>query len=99
VAQPAVKIRWTAVAAEDLKSAHEYVSEQSPARADELIERILAAIDVLERYPQMGRPGRVTRTRELVIAGTPFIVVFRLHRDQVQILSILHAARKWPDNF
>lgn len=91
-----MKIRWTAVAAEDLKSAHEFVAEQSPTRADELIERILAAIDVLERYPQMGRPGRVAGTRELVIAGTPFIVVYRIHADQVQILSVLHAARKWP---
>ena len=94
-----MKIRWTVVAAEDLKSVHEYVSEQSPARADELIDRILAAIDVLERYPQMGRPGRVEGTRELVIAGTPFLVVYRLHRDQAQILSVLHAARKWPDEF
>jgi len=94
-----VKIRWTPIAAEDLRSVHDFIAEQSPPQADKVIDRILEAVDLLERYPQMGRPGRVEATRELVIAGTAFLVVYRIHRDQVHILSILHASRKWPDNF
>jgi toxin ParE1/3/4 len=98
VAAPAVKIRWTAVAAEDLKSAHEYLSERSPESADALIERILSSIDLLERYPKLGREGRINGTRELVVTGTRFVVFYRLHSDQVEILGVLHAARKWPDH-
>lgn len=93
-----LKIRWTAMAARDLKSVHEYVSEESPTQADALIDRILSSIEVLERFPDLGRKGRVQGTRELVIARTPFIVFYRLRRDQIEILSVLHAARKWPDN-
>jgi addiction module RelE/StbE family toxin len=92
-----VKIRWTAGAAEDLRSAHEYVSESSPETADALIERVLSGIDLLERYPNLGREGRIKGTRELVVTGTPFVVFYRLHRDQVEILGVLHAARQWPD--
>ena len=46
----------------------------------------------------MGREGRVREkdTRELVIAGTPFVVVYRLHRSRVEVLAVFHAARKWP---
>jgi toxin ParE1/3/4 len=96
MAAHAVKIRWTADAAGDLKSTHEYLSEGSLKGADALVERVLSSIDVLERYPNIGRKGRIGGTRELVIAGTPFIVYYRLHREQVEILGILHGARKWP---
>ena len=93
-----MKIRWTAIAAEDLKSAHEYLSERSPKSADTLIERILSTIDLLEHYPGLGREGRIKGTRELVVTGTRFVVFYRLHRDQIEILGVLHAARKWPDH-
>ena len=92
-----MKIRWTAVAADDLKSVHEYLSEHAPTRADTIVERILTGIDVLEQYPNLGRPGRLDGTRELVITGTPFIVFYRLRKSQLEILGVLHAARKWPD--
>lgn len=85
------------MAADDLKSAHGYLSEHAPARADALVDRLLAGIDVLEQYPNLGRPGRLDGTRELVITGTPFIVFYRLRKNQVEILGVLHAARKWPD--
>jgi len=59
------------------------------------MQRIVSAIDVLERFPQMGRPGRVQGTKELVI--TPFVVAYRVHGTEIHILSVLHAARKWPE--
>jgi len=93
-----VRIRWTAMAADDLNAAHEYLNEKNPERASAVIERILASIEVLERYPQMGRTGRLQGTRELVVTGTPFTVYYRLRRDRVEILSVLHGSRKWPDS-
>jgi len=92
-----VKIRWTAVAAGDLKSVHDYLSEHTPARADAVVDGILASIDVLEQYPNLGRPGRLEGTRELVITGTPFIVFYRLWKGEAEILGVIHAARRWPD--
>jgi len=92
-----VKIRWTQSASDDLKSVHEYLSEHAPSPADTIVDRIFAGIDVLEQYPNLGRQGRLNGTRELVITGTPFIVFYRLRKSQVEILGVLHAARKWPD--
>jgi toxin ParE1/3/4 len=93
-----VKIRWTAVAADDLKSAYDYLEERSPEHADALIERILSSIDILTRYPQLGRQGRLPGTRELVITATPFVVYYRIRSDQVEILSVLHGSKKWPES-
>jgi plasmid stabilization system protein ParE len=45
----------------------------------------------------MGRAGRVTGTRELVVAGTPYIVPYRVRVEAVEILRVFHAARKWPE--
>jgi toxin ParE1/3/4 len=38
-------------------------------------------------------------TRELVIAGTPFIVVYRVFGNSLRILSVIHGARRWPERF
>ena len=47
----------------------------------------------------IGRKGRVEGTRELVIAGTPYIVPYRVRDDVVQIITVLHNAQRWPDQF
>lgn len=93
-----VKIRWTTQAADDLESAHEFVSsEGSIAAADRMVDRILTDIDNLERFPQIGRIGRIDGTRELVIPRTPVVVVYRLAHGCVEILGVLHGSRKWPE--
>jgi toxin ParE1/3/4 len=92
-----VRLRWTPLAAGQLESAHEYVARDNPSAADETIERILLAVEVLERHPQIGRKGRVPRTRELVVTGTPFLVAYRVKADQIEILAVLHGARRWPE--
>jgi len=51
---------------------------------------------LLAQYPLMGREGRVRGTRELVIIGSPFIVVYRVTKTRIEILRLLHGARLWP---
>jgi toxin ParE1/3/4 len=60
------------------------------------VQRIQAAVDQIPEYPSMGRIGRVPLTRELIIGGTPWIVVYRVRADVVEIIRVLHAAQSWP---
>jgi toxin ParE1/3/4 len=92
-------IDWSPLARANLTSINEYISEDSPAAADRQIEMILSAIDRLLSFPEMGRPGRCRRTHELVVSGTPYIVAYRLKSPAIQILAIMHGARRWPRNF
>jgi plasmid stabilization system protein ParE len=46
-----------------------------------MAERIQEAVEYLMEYPNIGRPGRVSGTRELVVSGTPFVVVYRDRKD------------------
>jgi toxin ParE1/3/4 len=94
-----VKLRWTDGALEDLQAAREYLEAENPRAAWDAINRIISAVERLERFPQMGRPGRVDRSRELVVTGTPFVVAYRLKGESIQVLAVLHGARKWPKSF
>lgn len=44
----------------------------------------------------LGRPGRVGRTGELVVAGTPYLVICRVDEAAVVILRVLHGTQRWP---
>ena len=94
-----MKLRWTHFALEDLRHLHEYIAEDNPPAAGRMVARIQEAAEHLKRHPQMGRPGRSQGTRELVIAGTPYIVVYILDDIEIQIVAVFHSAMRWPDTF
>ena len=94
-----MNIRWTANAAENLTSAHRYAAVENDRAADDLLLKILDGVRQLEAFPDCGREGWVRNTRELVIASTPYIVAYRIKRNTIQILAILHGRRRWPKSF
>ena len=91
-----MRVRWVRAALADLHQAHAYIAQDNPAAARRLIERIQSAVGRLAELPNLGRPGRVDGTRELTIAGTRFFVVYRTGQSDLDILRVLHTARRWP---
>jgi toxin ParE1/3/4 len=55
--------------------------------------------DLLADQPQMGRPGRVSGTREFVVPRTSYIVPYRVRDNRIQVLRVYHGARRWPERF
>lgn len=92
-------ITWTPLAQADLIAIVEYLLEANPIAAIETEQRITEAIEQLADFPGLGRPGRVASTRELVITDTPYIAAYRVQREQVEVLRVLHGTRKWPETF
>ncbi len=70
---------------------------ENPQAARVLQECIRASVLTLQATPQIGWPGRVPGTRELVVSGTPFVVPYRIVGSTLQILRVYHEARQWPD--
>jgi addiction module RelE/StbE family toxin len=89
---------WTEAAVRHLESAWEYLAIDSPAAAASQIDRILDAVERLSQYPELGRKGRIPSARELVVPDTPFLIAYRIHKHEIQILAVLHGARRWPDH-
>ena len=92
-------IWWSTPATQQLSAVHEYIAANDKATATETANYIWDSVDILARHPFAGRKGRVGGTRELVIAGTPFVVAYRIEKNEVHVLAVLHASREWPEGF
>ena len=57
---------------------------------------ITESLLLLTQFPERGRPGRKSGTRELVLSNSPYLAIYRVKSAAVEILRILHGAQKWP---
>ena len=94
-----MRVRWLCAAIANLIAETEYIPRDNPAAAARVETEITRGVEKLCRFPSLGRPGRVSGTRELIIPGTPYIVPYRVRHDTIEILRVFHAARRWPEAF
>jgi plasmid stabilization system protein ParE len=92
-----MRIRWTEPAARDLTNICDYTEDHDgPEAARRAALRIYEGLSSLTQFPRRGRPGRSPGTRELVFTGLPFLAVYRVGDDLVEVDRILHGAQRWP---
>jgi toxin ParE1/3/4 len=95
-----MKVVWSPEAIDDLAALRAFIAENDPGAARRIVLAILRHIEeLLPDNPEMGRPGRVPGTRELVIPRTPFIAPYRFSGNTLQVLRVYHGARRWPEWF
>ena len=94
-----MRVRWLRIARANLNAEADYIAQESPAAAARLVLRLVQAVERLKTHPAMGRPGRVSGTRELVVPGTPYVIPYRVRGDSIEIIRVLHSARRWPEEF
>lgn len=91
-------IEWTKQAALQLENACDYIALSNNAGvADRIATRIANIVGQLESFPMLGRRGRLTGTRQLVISRTPFIAAYTVEEDRIVILATYHGAQRWPE--
>ena len=96
-----IEIVWLAIAADEFEDAVAWIRERNDNAADKMAKIALFQIDQLKHYQQLGRVGRDSTTRELVICNTHFIVVYRVIPTTkfLEILSFKHDAMRWSTEF
>ena len=90
-----MNILWSPEAIADPSSPRAYIAEDNPSAARRIVFHIMHNIELLlPENPQIGRPGRVPGTRELIIPKTPFIVPYRLQEMRSRFCASIteHAA-------
>jgi len=95
----AYRIRWTRRALRRLDEIGAYVERDNPVAAASVVARIAAAVDLLVDHPEMGRTGRAKGTRELVLADISYVVPYRVGVADIEIITVMHVAQKWPLTF
>lgn len=91
-----MRVRWTTAAARDLAHIVEYIRNDNPAAARRVAQTIHENVAALRTFPNRGRVGLAENTPELVCNQWPYIAVYEIIGDHVQVLRIRHAAQDWP---
>ena len=89
-----VEIVWSPLARARLVEIRAFVARDKPDAAERLAMRIVAVVEALRNHPRLGRAGREPGIRELVIGGTPYIVLYRVRGKRVTISTIWHGAQR-----
>jgi toxin ParE1/3/4 len=93
-----MKVRWSRLVIEDLLALRARITEDNPAAAQKIARIITSSVQkLLCENAEIGRPGRVPGTRELVIARTPYIVPYCVRRGVIHVLRVYHGKRRRPD--
>jgi toxin ParE1/3/4 len=89
-----VEIVWSPLARVRLQEIRAYAAKDKPVAAERLAIRIVAVIEALRAHPYLGHAGTEPGVRELVIGGTPYVVLYRVRAKRVIIQTIWHAAQR-----
>jgi toxin ParE1/3/4 len=89
-----MRIVWTRKALRHLADIQSYIEQEQPEAARRVAAAIRETVAYLAQHPHLGRPGRKLGTRELVIAGTPYIATYQARDDRLIILAVLHGAQR-----
>ncbi len=92
-----MRIVWSSRANREFAEQLNYLAKRNPYAAHKIDETIERSVAQLARHPDLGRPGAVAGSRELVVKATPFIVVYRIRVDDIVIVRLIHGARQRED--
>ncbi len=76
----------------DIAAAQAYVRQESPAAAARVGQGLLASCHSLSDFAERGRPGLKAGTREIAFGA--YVIIYRVTPDRVQIVRVLHHARR-----
>jgi toxin ParE1/3/4 len=88
-----MQVRWSPRASAQLDAIFDYVAADNESAAVRQVRLILAATRQIGQFPECGRPSNARYARELAVPGTPYVILYTLHKDLVKLISIKHGAR------
>ena len=92
-------IVWSPRAIGHLADLRAHIARDHPDAADHVALALLAAVERLADLPSLGRPGRVSGTRELVVPGTPYVIPYRVRGARLEVIAVFHGRQRWPTRF
>jgi toxin ParE1/3/4 len=89
-------LHWARSALRDMRTASQFIARTDRPATDRVLDTIEKACHLLRDYPDLGRMGRIEGTREMVIPGLPYLVIYTCNDTTIHITRILHGAQDWP---
>jgi plasmid stabilization system protein ParE len=90
-----MRIRWTVPAADDLERIKAYLDMHYSQFSEPTVRTIYSRIRSLKTSPFRGRLGHRSGTRELSLSPLPYVVVYAVKPEAIEILHIYHGSQDW----
>lgn len=87
-------LRYKRRALRDIERIHDYIAQYDAEAAKRVVRRVEHSISRLSFLPLSGRTGVIAQTRIVVVPGLPYVAVYRVRDEVVEIIAILHTARR-----
>jgi toxin ParE1/3/4 len=92
-----MQIRWSLPALNDFERICAWIERDNPEAASRVAKTIYDGCSQLEAFPNMGRPSRrMQGRRELIFPPLPYIVIYQVRSDTIEISRVFHGAQDWP---
>jgi len=92
----ATRIKWLRTALKNFDNEISYIASDDPGSARVVAGRIRESLTLLAMQPDIGRPGRVPGTRELLVPKTRYLIPYRVRHGVIEILRLFHSSRRLP---
>jgi toxin ParE1/3/4 len=90
-----IRLRWSNLALDDLASIRDYLLQRDPDAARRVIEAIRDRARLLKKHPMAGPPLDIGDTRKLTVPRYPYVIIYRVMKDEVVVTRVHHAAEDW----
>jgi toxin ParE1/3/4 len=91
-----MRIRWTQAAAADLQHISDYLKDHHPQYSEPSLRRVYSSIQSRKEWPYRRRAGREEGTREILFLPLPYVAVYRVKEQSIEILRLYHGAQDRP---
>lgn len=92
-----MRVHWTPEARAQLKAIHKRIAQESPKVAQQVVERLTFRAGQLAKLPHLGRKVPDYNRDDLRQLSThPYLVIYRLVEEQVDIISVMHMRQLLP---
>ena len=92
-----MNVNFTPQAQDDLRAIRDWIAQEDRLAAERVISRVRQTVMMFEQFPLLGHEGDVADTREFKVTGLPYLIVYRIASPtDLDILTIIHSARKYP---
>jgi toxin ParE1/3/4 len=89
-----IDVRFSKMARRDLERVHAYYADRDPASAVAIVARVLTGTRTLGEVPRAGSASTRGVRRRWLVPRTPYVLIYRVERDHVRVVRVLHMARR-----
>lgn len=94
-----MRIHWTNNAIAHLVNIYEYIANDSPVYAKRMVDKITRRSEQIAAFPASGCTVDEYASDDIrEIIESPYRIIYRVKRDQIDVLAVMHCARMLPED-